>query len=93
MCYWLFSSYAMVVFVLRTQKPSDSLVLSLRGQRAIQGQFLIRIRADYAGYCLATELSELPVRLPKQALFTHSEKLQDVAIPCRESFLLFLLSS
>lgn len=93
MCYWLFSTYALIVFVLRTQKTSVSLVLPLRGWGTIQGQFHIRIRADHAGYCLTTELSELPVRLPKQALFTHSEKLQDVAIPCRESFLLFLLSS
>lgn len=72
----------MIVFVLRAQKTSDSLVLPLRAERDIQDQFTVRIKADHAGCCLATELPELPMRLSKQALFTHSEKLQDVAIPC-----------
>lgn len=72
----------MIVSILRTQKTSGSLLLPPRGQRAIQGQLTVRIRADDAGYCLATEFPELPVRLLKQALFTHSEKRQDVAISC-----------
>lgn len=83
----------MIVSVLRTQKTSGSLFLPPRSKRAMRRLFPIRIRADHAGYSLATELPELPVRLPKHALFTHSEKLQDVAIPRKESFLLFLLSS
>ena len=82
MHHWLVSTYAMTVFVLRTPKTSDRLVLPPSGQRAIQGQVTVRIRTDHAECCLATELSELAVRLSKQALFTHSEKLQDVAIPC-----------
>lgn len=82
MHHWLFSTYAMTVFVLGTPKTSDRLVLPPRGQSVIQSQVTVRIRTDHAECCLATELSEFPVRLSKQALFTDSEKLQDVAIPC-----------
>lgn len=75
MHHWLFSTYAVTFFVLGTPKTSDRLVLPLRGQRAIQGQVTARIRTGHAKCCLATELSELTVRLSKQALFTDSEKL------------------
>lgn len=71
-----------VCFLLRTQKFSDSLVLTPVGQRAILGELAVRIRAEHTGCSLAAELPELPVRLPKLALFTHSEKLQDVANSC-----------
>lgn len=48
----------------------------------MQGELAVRIMAEHTGCSLATELPELPVRLPKLALFTHSEKLQDVANSC-----------
>lgn len=48
----------------------------------MQGELAVRIVAEHTGCSLAAELPELPVRLPKLALFTHSEKLQDVANSC-----------
>lgn len=68
------------IFVVRTWNSSSRFDLPLNYCSIIQGQFFLRVRADAAGCCLATKYPEFLMRLHKQALFTHSEKLQDVAM-------------